>query len=316
MAPGSGLTFARIIHRIGAWEGSIFPPAAAEEKAEQRGSGMDKANIHRGMARLKGVDIFYRDTRTAGPAILCLHGRYGRGETWIDFIRHYGETYRVIAPDQRGHGLSGKPVATYTAEEMAADMAGLIKYLKLDPVIVAGHSMGGRVAGYLAALHPRSVRALAVLDKSAAAPAAPSPPPLDQLPPIDPLTRDWPLPFASLAGAQEFIRHVMDSELSYQYFMNSLVETPEGYGMMFSAQAMAANIAHEENWFHLLPKIKCPVLLIRATGSGAVSAEDFAKMHSLIPNCTAHEIHHPDHNVHLADKERFYGYFDEWLKGL
>ena len=301
-----GLTFARLIHKIDSREESISPSAKVEKKVK----------IYRDIAKLKGIDIFYRDTRTAGPPIFCLHGRYGRGESWADFIRHYGGQYRVIAPDQRGHGLSGKPVTKYTAEEMAADMVELLEFLKLDSVIVVGHSMGGRVAGYLAALHPKLVKALAILDKSASGPAQPSTLPLDQIPPIDPLTKDWPLPFASLGEAQEFIRQAMDSDLSYQYFMDSLVETADGYRMMFSAQAIAANIAYEEDWFHLLPKIKCPVLLIRAKGSGAVSDEDFAKMQSPIPLCTAREISHPDHNVHLGDKEKFYGYFDEWLNKL
>jgi pimeloyl-ACP methyl ester carboxylesterase len=277
---------------------------------------VENIKICRAIAGLKSTDIFYRDTKTKGPAILCLHGRYGRGETWVDFIRHYGNTYRVIAPDQRGHGLSGKPIAKYTAEEMAADMVELLEFLQLDPVILVGPSMGGRVAGYLATFHPRFVKALAILDKSAAGPTAPNRLPLDRVPAIDPLTKDWPQPFASLIEAQEFIREALDSDLSYQYFMNSLVETAAGYRMMFSAQAMAANIAYEENWFHLLPKIACPVLLVRAKGSGAVSDEDFAKMRSLIPDCTAHEIPHPEHNVHLGNKEMFYGYFDEWLKGL
>ena len=64
---------------------------------------MGKIKIHEEIARLKDVDIFYRDTKSKGPAILCLHGRYGRGETWTDFIQHFGEEYRVIAPDQNVH---------------------------------------------------------------------------------------------------------------------------------------------------------------------------------------------------------------------
>ena len=115
---------------------------------------MENVKIHRSMAKLENIDIFYRDTKTDGQAILCLHGRWGRGETWVDFMRHYGEKYRVIAPDQRGHGLSGKPIAKYTGEEMAADMVALLDFLNLDSVILVGHSMGGRVAGYLTALYP------------------------------------------------------------------------------------------------------------------------------------------------------------------
>jgi 2-succinyl-6-hydroxy-2,4-cyclohexadiene-1-carboxylate synthase len=47
-----------------------------------------------------------------------------------------------------------------------------------------------------------------------------------------------------------------------------------------------------------------------------VSDEDFIKMQSLISNCIAREMSHPDHNVQLANKEEFYGYFDEFLKRI
>lgn len=275
---------------------------------------MGKIKIYRNIAKLKSINMFYFDTKTEGPTILCLHGRWGRAETWFDFIQHYGKQYRIIAPDQRGHGLSDKPISKYTPEEMAEDIIELLDFLKVDSVILAGHSMGGRVAGYLTALHPKFVKALAILDKSASGPAKPNMLPLDQIPAIDPLTKGWPLPFSSLNEAMSFIKQAANSDLEYQYFMNSLIETVEGYQMMFSSQAMAANIAYDENWFHLLPEIKCLVLLIRAKGSESVSDEDFIKMQSLIPNCLAHEMSYPDHNVHLGNKEEFYVYFDEFLK--
>lgn len=269
--------------------------------------------IHRNVAKLKSIELFYLDTKTEGPTILCLHGRWGRAETWFDFIQHYGNQYRIIAPDQRGHGLSGKPVSKYTAEEMAEDMIELLDFLKIDSVILVGHSMGGLVAGSLAALYPKYIKALAILDKSSSGPTERNTLPLDQIPPIDPVTKDWPLPFASLSEAMNFIQHATDSELSYQYFMNSLIETLEGYQMMFSSQAIAANIAYYEDWSHLLPDIQCPVLLIRAKCSEAVPDEQFIKMQSLLSIYLAYEVSHPNHNVHLANKEEFYTYFDEFL---
>jgi 2-succinyl-6-hydroxy-2,4-cyclohexadiene-1-carboxylate synthase len=36
-------------------------------------------------------------------------------------------------------------------------------------------------------------------------------------------------------------------------------------------------------------------------------------MKSLIPDCIAHVMSHPDHNVQLANQEEFYSYFDELL---
>jgi pimeloyl-ACP methyl ester carboxylesterase len=269
--------------------------------------------MSRKIVKVNNVNIFFRDTNTNLDSILCLHGRWGRGETWVDFIQHYGNEYRVIAPDQRGHGLSGKPDSTYSTKEMAEDMISLLDNLGINKSIVVGHSMGGAIAGYLGANYPNRVRALAILDKSASGPINSKGPSINSVEIVDPVTKNWPLPFKSLKEAQGFIREQMESELSYQYFMNSLEETVEGYQMMFSQKAMAANIAHYEEWYYLLPKIKCPVLLIQAKGGEAVSDNDFSKMKTMISNCMAREISDPDHNIYLSKKEEFYQYFDEFL---
>ncbi|WP_218642535.1 alpha/beta fold hydrolase [Paenibacillus borealis] len=277
---------------------------------------LEHPKIYRNLAKLNSLEMFYLDTRTEGPVILCLHGRWGRAETWVDFMQHYGKQYRIIAPDQRGHGLSSKPVSKYTGEEMAGDIVELLDHLKIDSIILVGHSMGGRVAGYLTAMYPNYIQALAILDKSPSGPATPSLLPLDQLPCVEPVTKDWPLPFSSLNEAMDYIRQAMESELSYQYFMNSLIETVDGYQMMFSPQAMAANIHYNVDWYHLLPEIKCPVLLIRAKNSEGVPDEDYNKMQSLLTNGHAYEMSHSDHNVHLSNKEEFYAYMDGFLGQL
>lgn len=214
-------------------------------------------------------------------------------------MRHYGKQYRVIAPDQRGHGLSSKPIAKYSSGEMAEDIIDLLFYLKIDSVILVGHSMGGAIVAYLSALYSKYIKGVAILDKSAAdytLDAKSKNVPLDKL--RDPLTHDWPLPFSSLNEAMSFMTQKMDSDLSCQYFMNSLVETVDGYKMMFSSQAMAANSANYESWYHLLPSIKCPVLLIRSKSHEAVRDVDFLKMQSLFSNCLAYEMSESDHNVH------------------
>ncbi len=274
---------------------------------------MEAVKIHRNIAKLNDIDMFYFDTKTEGPIILCLHGRYGRAETWYDFINQYGQQYRIIAPDQRGHGLSSKPLSEYSAEEMAGDIIELLDLLNIDSVILVGHSMGGTVAGFLASVYPEYIKSVAILDKSAAGPES-NKLPLDKSQLCDPVTKDWPLPFVTLNQAMTFIKEVTESDLEYQYFMNSLEETNHGYQMMFSPKAMAINIANYQGWFHLLPNIKCLALLIRASGNNAVSDEDLFKMQSLIPNCLVYDMSHPDHNVHLGNKEEFYKYFDEFLE--
>ena len=275
------------------------------------GGTMSKIRIYRSIAKLKSIDMFYFDTKTEGSVILCLHGRWGRAETWYDFIQQYGEKYRILAPDQRGHGLSSKPISEYTTEEMAEDIIELLNFLKIDSVILVGHSMGGAIAGYLAAVYPKYVKAVAILDKSAAGPSESKELLLDKS-----QLKDWPIPFASLHEAMNFIKQVTISDIEYQYFMNSLIETIEGYQMMFKSQAIAIGIAHYEAWFNLLPKIKCLALLIRSKSHEAISDEDYIKMQKLLPNCITYEMSHTDHNVHLGNKEEFYECFNEFLRKI
>jgi pimeloyl-ACP methyl ester carboxylesterase len=130
----------------------------------------------------------------------------------------------------------------------------------------------------------------------------------------DPLTRDWPLPFRRRVDAEEFLTEWTSSSLEYDYFMDGLVETPSGHVMRFAPHSMVSNITHECDWENLLPSIACPVLLLRSTGSGAVSDAEFTRMESLLPDCMAREIDNNDHNVHLSDRNAFYAIFDEFLR--
>ncbi|MFT8351339.1 alpha/beta fold hydrolase [Clostridium saccharoperbutylacetonicum] len=270
---------------------------------------MERVKIYRNTVKLRNIEMFYLDNKIEAPVIVCLHGMYGRGETWDGFINHYGKEYRIIAPDQRGHGLSSKPESGYTSEEMAADIIELLDYLKIDSAIVVGHSMGGCVAAHLAALYPEYLKAVAILDKSAEETNKLS---LDEEL-RDPLTKDWPMPFMTLNEAKSFIKQVAESDLEYEYFMKSLVETQKGYEMKFSPKAIALIHAHKNDWFNILPKIKCLTMLVRSSSHEGVSDEAFRKMQSMLSNCIAFEMSHPDHNVHLANKEEFYGYFDKFL---
>lgn len=74
-------------------------------------------------------------------------------------MRCYENSYRLIAPVQRGHGISGKPTDAYKADDFVQDTFGLLGHLRCESVIVMGHSMGGRIVGYLPAMYPKIIRA-------------------------------------------------------------------------------------------------------------------------------------------------------------
>jgi pimeloyl-ACP methyl ester carboxylesterase len=181
--------------------------------------------LKRFFVNTKGINIFCRDTASSGPTILCLHGLYGRGETWRDFMLRYQDKYRIVAPDQRGHGLSDKPIERYAPQDFAADANDLIQQLECGPAIVVGHSMGGRVAGFLAALFPQSVKAVAILDVGAYGPDNLSNLRPHQIPQVDELTSNWPTPYPTYEDAvqqevsnSDHMVHVDNPEEFYKVF--------------------------------------------------------------------------------------------------
>jgi 2-(acetamidomethylene)succinate hydrolase len=101
-----------------------------------------------------GLDIHYFHRAGTGPTLIFLHPSSGYGRMWQETTAHLPADYNVYALDQRGHGDSSRPDGEYSAEELSHDLKLFIDKLGLQRVIVAGHSLGGRVALCFAAAHP------------------------------------------------------------------------------------------------------------------------------------------------------------------
>ena len=113
--------------------------------------------------------LAYSDTQTS-PVVVLLHGFPLSREMWAEQLGTLGATYRVIAPDLRGHGASPAPEGAYTMDAMADDVIELLDRLGAGgPVVLGGLSMGGYVALSLVLRHPERVAALMLMDTRAAA---------------------------------------------------------------------------------------------------------------------------------------------------
>lgn len=109
------------------------------------------------------------DVRGAGKPIVFLHGNAETHHTWRPQLEYFARDYRVVAPDLRGHGDSDKPVGAYPMSAFVADLVGLLDALAIDQAVIAGHSMGSRVAMSVVLEHPQRVAAM-VLSGAAATP--------------------------------------------------------------------------------------------------------------------------------------------------
>jgi pimeloyl-ACP methyl ester carboxylesterase len=115
-------------------------------------------------AEVGDVRLFYTDEGSGDPPILFVHGYSCDSHDWSWQLPHFAEKHRVLAVDLRGHGRSSAPPAGYGAGQLADDLAGLLRELRVPPVVAFGHSMGGVVVSALAVEHPSLVRGLVCVD--------------------------------------------------------------------------------------------------------------------------------------------------------
>jgi len=98
-----------------------------------------------------------------GPALVILHGLFGSARNWHGIATRLAARQRVVSVDLRNHGRSPRaPDMDYAA--MAGDVLALIEQLGLARPLLAGHSMGGKVAMTLALQAPARLAALVVVD--------------------------------------------------------------------------------------------------------------------------------------------------------
>lgn len=101
------------------------------------------------------------DVRGSGAPLVLVCGTGYPGATWPpDLVEPLARRYTVITYDHRGTGASAGTGDRYSTRLFATDLAGLLDELGLASAHVLGHSMGGRVAQWLALDAPTRVRSL------------------------------------------------------------------------------------------------------------------------------------------------------------
>jgi pimeloyl-ACP methyl ester carboxylesterase len=114
-------------------------------------------------------------TGGGGPPLLLIHGWPQTWYAWRLVMPALARDFTVVAPDQRGCGLSARPRDGYDTATLAADLAALMDTLGHRRFAVAGHDTGMWIGYALAADHPGRVARLAVAETPLPG-VSPSPP--------------------------------------------------------------------------------------------------------------------------------------------
>jgi len=103
------------------------------------------------------------------PPIVLLHGFTGSKESWGDLRALLGRSRRVVSADLPGHGGTemGSELRRYSMEAAARALVDALARLDIDRFGLAGYSMGGRLALFVALEYPARVDRLLLESASA-----------------------------------------------------------------------------------------------------------------------------------------------------
>jgi pimeloyl-ACP methyl ester carboxylesterase len=138
-------------------------------------------------------------TGGAGPPLLLVHGWPQTWYAWRMLMPALARDFSVVAVDQRGIGLSGKPDGGYETATLASDLVALMEALGHRRFALYGTDVGMPIAYALAADHPDRAERLAVSE--APLPGISPSPPLFLPPGLN--ERLWHLAFNQLPAVNE-----------------------------------------------------------------------------------------------------------------
>jgi pimeloyl-ACP methyl ester carboxylesterase len=234
-----------------------------------------------------GVRIAFLDAparaSARGEPILLIHGFASNVQInwvnprWVDTLTQAGR--RVVAFDNRGHGLSDKLYSpeAYHSSLMAQDARNLLDHLGIIRADVMGYSMGARVGAYLTLANPDRVRSLILGGLG------------------DHLVNGVGLPLG-IAQAME-AASLEDVHDPVQRMFRSFADRNKS-----DRAALAACIRGSRQSMSAaeVASIDCPTLV--AIGSRDEIAGDRDRLAAIFPKGEALEIPNRDHNLAVGDK--------------
>lgn len=245
--------------------------------------------LERDGVRLHHVE--WGDPSSPRPALLLLHGLSSNARYWERLARALPGR-RIVALDQRSHGLSDRPATGYETAELVADAALAITSLEMERVVLAGHSWGATIALALAVSRPDLVGGLAFIDAGLTSMAGR----MSREEALSMMEPDLPV-YADLeeaaAAARRYLEDAWEDDLM-PFVEAGLAAGPESSGLVSTLTAPVRRQILEAMFAgrpaELWPRVEGPVLIALAERSWepflTIKREGVARVRSLLPGVT------------------------------
>ena len=239
----------------------------------------------------------YSDQR---PTLIFLYVLLGSSANWHSIARKLEHQFHIIVPDLRNHGRSPHAEQMdYPA--MGQDLIELIDDQDLARSLLVGHSMGGKVAMWLALLQPELVSGLVVVD------IAPVEYPNRFAPIFSALHRIDTESLANREQAERMLAPDIDDPGLHQFLLQNLERRDGAWRWRCNLSVLNLEIV-KLTGFPELPE-SCqypgPVLFIRGGASDYLQPEFQPRILSLFPHARFRVISGAGHWVYAEQPEAF-----------
>jgi 3-oxoadipate enol-lactonase len=230
-------------------------------------------------------DLFYElddftDPWENAPYLILQHGYARNSKYWFQWVPYLSRYFKVVRPDLRGLGQSGKNfdfATELTPEEYLGDLRAIVKQLGDQPVHWCGESIGGILGLVFASCYPKLIRSLSILSSPVF---------------INDAARkrfacgysSWPEAVRKMSG-DEWVKQTNNG---YRFPPDAPDGLVEWYAKTLSAgtemMACMAEFALKVNIEPYLAKIEAPVLALYPTGGMIADKEQEAILAKHIRN--------------------------------
>ena len=140
-------------------------------------------------ADVGGIRTRYFEAGQGQPLVLIHGGQWpatASADGWAPIFDHLAQSFHVYAFDKLGMGYTDNPAsdADYSMDAIIRHAADFIRTMRLQQIVLAGHSRGALPAARIACDHPDLVSRLVIFDSNTLAPDDPNTPDRVDPPPI------------------------------------------------------------------------------------------------------------------------------------
>jgi pimeloyl-ACP methyl ester carboxylesterase len=277
--------------------------------------------------------VYVADFGGDGPVILLVHGLGGAHLNWMAVAPQLAAHHRIYALDLPGFGRSPLAGRRSTIAANVVLVTRAITRLSRGPIVLMGNSMGGLLAIGVAALHPRLVDALVLVDPAVPTPRGEFPPRLDSVSRTFLATAFMPrwgarrLSRAVAAlGPESLVREtmrlvsadpsrieqtVMDAHIALE--AERLAESAWHESFYAATRSLVAALALKRRVLRWVQEVVAPTLLLQGDRDRLVPVASARAIASLRPDWEYHEFAGAGHVPMLEVPGEFVEVVSDWL---